>query len=546
LLAVSRVLHAARAAPAMVTPAPSSRLNVFLVFGVGVLAFAGSLGGGFLGDDFVYVARFRDMPWSGWPAFFTQEWSGGLWGFPLKELRPFAALSFMVDARLWGGAAFGWHFTNLLLLLGSAWCVMRIAARHSAQAAPAALVAGLVFVLHPVQAEPVAWITGRVDLLAAFAALGFWCAAETYADTRRGWWLVVALAALFVGIFSKEFCLLAPALLLAAWLLIPQPPTSSWKPKLHVLAGCVVIIGVYVWCRYAAFGGDATRGNASLRDLAVWQRQASYAGWLLPWLPYEPRHEFALPPAGNLVRLCWLLAAGALLPGFLWLRLRQRAFPAAALFFGGFWWLATTAALLFVGYFSPRHLHFTTAGLAVGAGLIVAAVPRRSWQAGLAVAVVAWMASAQFRALQPWREAGRVSAAAIAAIRAEANRAPADSVLAIAVPTNHRTAWLWSWSAPQFAAAPFLEPGLPAERVLFGNGNYYRPDWAEKLAPTYAARVARAPAVIALSVGPELQVRCRTVTGAELTRHAAALASAAENGLTDAEWIMWVQQLSPP
>ena len=116
----------------------------------------------------------------------------------------------------------------------------------------------------------------------------------------------------------------------------------------------------------------------------------------------------------------------------------------------------------------------------------------------------------------------------------------------MAVPTNHRTAWLWSWAAPQFAAPPFMDPGLPADRVLFGYGNYYRPDWAEKLAPAYAATVARAPAVIALSVGPELQVRCRTVTGAELARHAATLASVAENGLTDDEWINWVQQLSLP
>lgn len=530
----------------MVKPAPLSRLNVFLVFGAGVLAYAGSLGGGFLGDDFVYVARFREMPWSGWPAFFTQEWSGGLWGFPLKELRPFAALSFMVDARLWGDAAPGWRLTNLCLLLGSAWCVMQIAARHSAQAATAALLAGLVFVLHPVQAEPAAWITGRVDLIAAFAALGFWCAAETYADTRRVPWLVVSLGALFAGIFSKEFCLLAPGLLFAAWIVIPPPAAAAWKPKLHVLAGCVVIIGLYAWCRHAAFGGEAASGNANVRDPGVWQRQASYAGWLLPWLPLEPRHEFARLPAGGLVRLGWLLASIALLLGACWWRVRRRPLPAAVLFFGGLWWLATTAALLFISYFSPRHLHFSTAGLAVGTGLLLAAIPRRRWQAGLAIAVLAWLAVAQFRALQPWREAGRMSAVAIAALRAELSRAPTDSVLAIAMPTNHRTAWLWSWSAPGLAARPFLEPGLPVERVLCGNGNYYRTDWAEKLAPTYAATVARAPAVIALSLGPENQVRCRTVTGAELARHAATLASAAENGLTDHEWITWVQQLSPP
>jgi hypothetical protein len=543
LLAIAQV----RQTPLMVNPASApSRFAVFIMVATGLMVFLGTLGGGFLGDDFVYVARFREMPWSAWPAFFTHEWSGGLWGFPLKELRPFAALSFMVDARLWGDNAFGWRLTNVLLVLGSAWCVMRIAARHSPQPAAAAPLAGLVFLLHPVQAEPVTWITGRVDLLAALAALGFWCAAESYADTRRLRWLLVSLAALFVGIFSKEFCLLAPGLLLLAWVLIPQPAGSSWMPKLHVLAGCVAIIGLYAWCRHAAFGGDATRGNASFQDPAVWQRQASYTGWLLPWLPYEFRHEFAQPPAGSMVRAGWLLAGGVVLLGTLWLRARRGVFAAAVLFFGGFWWLATTAALLFVGYFSPRHLHFTTAGLAVGAGLLLAAMPRRGWRIGLGVTVVAWLATAQFRALQPWREAGRMSAEAIASVRTELSRAPAGSILVMAVPANHQTAWMWSWSAPQLAAPPFLDPGLPAERVLFGNGNYYRTDWAEKLAPTYAATVARAPAAIALSIGPAREVRCRTVAGAELARHATALASIAENGLTHDEWFNWVQQLSPP
>lgn len=530
----------------MVKPAAASRWNLCLVFGAALLAFAASLNGGFLGDDFVYVARFWSLSWSEWPAFFTHEWSGGIWGFPLKELRPFAALSFMVDARLWDGAAFGWRLTNLLLLLGSTWCVMRLAARYSADPARAALLAGLVFVLHPVQAEPVAWITGRVDLLAACAALLFWCAAESYADTRRRPSLVVSLVALFVGVFSKEFCLLAPGLLLAAWVLIPAPVAASWKPKLHVLAGCLVVIGVYAWCRSVAFGGDATRGNTNLADPGVWQRQASYVGWLLPWLPFEPRLELAAPPAGTAIRACWLAVGAVLSLALIGLRLRRHALPAAVLFFGGFWWLATTAALLFVAYFSPRHLHFTTAGLAVAAGLVLAAIPRRGWQAALAVVLLAWLAAAQYHALRAWREAGRTSADAVAAIQAESNRAPEGSILAITSPTSHQTAWLWSWSAPHLAAPPFLRPGFPPERVLSRNGNYFGADWAEKLAPTYASTVARAPAVVALAIGPDRSVRCRLVTDAELARHATALASVAENGLTDDEWNTWVLQLCPP
>ena len=423
---------------------------------------------------------------------------------------------------------------------------MRLAARYSVLPTPAALIAGLVFVLHPVQAEPVAWITGRVDLLGALAALGFWCAAEHYGDSRRPAWLAISLAALFVGIFSKEFCLLAPGLLFLAWLLIPQPAGASWRPRLHVLTGSLVIIGIYAWCRHEAFGGAATHGNASPQDPAVWQRQVSYAGWLLPSLPYVPRHEFAGLPAGSAIRIVWVVGALGLLLGSAWLRMRRLATPASVLFFGGCWWLVTTAGLLFVGYFSPRHLHFTTAGLAVAAGIALATVPRRGWLLGLSGALLLWLATAQFRALQPWREAGHISSIALVAAQTELNRAPPDALIVMSAPTNHQTAWLWSWSAPHFAGAPFLVPGLPAERVLFGNGNYFRPDWPERLAPTYATVVARAPAVVALWIGADGRMRCRTIAAAELASHAAALASAAENGLTDAEWITWVQQLSPP
>ena len=515
------------------------------VLALGAAAFAGTLTGGFLGDDFVYVARFLELPWAAWPGFFTQEWSGGLWGFPLKELRPFAALSFMADARLWGDSAIGWRLTNLVLLLGSAWCVMRLAGRYSAQPARAALIAGLIFVLHPVQTEPVAWITGRVDLLAALAALAYWCAAENYCDTRRGSWLAVALAALFGGIFSKEFCLLAPGLLLLAWLLIPSPTQPSWKPRLILLAGSLGMIALYAWCRHQAFGGGATQGNTSPQDPAVWQRQASYLGWLLPWLPGVPRHEFAAPPAGALIRTAWLAAVAAVLAGSVWLRWRRRTTAATILFFGGAWWLVTTAGLLFVGYFSPRHLHFTTVGLALAAGVALAAIPRRGWRTVVVTALFGWLVTVQWRAVRPWREAGRLSAGVLTAAQAELGRAPAGALLAVAVPSTWQTAWLWSWSAPHFAAPPFLHPGLPPERVLFGEGNYYRGDWLARVAPGYAAAVARAPAVVALWIGPDARMHCRTVVGAELALGAATLASLSENGLTDAEWTTWVQQLSP-
>lgn len=42
-------------------PSPPRWLPV-VVLVLGALAFVPSLGGGFLGDDFVYIARFRELP----------------------------------------------------------------------------------------------------------------------------------------------------------------------------------------------------------------------------------------------------------------------------------------------------------------------------------------------------------------------------------------------------------------------------------------------------------------------------------------------------
>src|SRR5438045_284121 len=128
--------------------APPLRL-MLLVLTVAAAIFLPAITLGFIGDDFVYIARFHSMPWLEWPRFFTREWSEGVWGQPLKELRPFAALSFMIDARLWGGHAAGYRLVNLALHLAATALVMRLAWHYFPGNNRAALIAGLVFAVHP-------------------------------------------------------------------------------------------------------------------------------------------------------------------------------------------------------------------------------------------------------------------------------------------------------------------------------------------------------------------------------------------------------------
>jgi hypothetical protein len=114
------------------------RWLIALVAAIAVVAFLPTLGGGFLADDFAYIARFRVLPWSEWPALFMHDWSRGIWGERLRELRPFVALSFMGDARLFGGEPLGYRLTNLALHVVSTALVASLAWRYPARTSVAA------------------------------------------------------------------------------------------------------------------------------------------------------------------------------------------------------------------------------------------------------------------------------------------------------------------------------------------------------------------------------------------------------------------------
>lgn len=179
-----------------------------LIAGAVCIAYLPSLSNGFVWDDDRFLT---DNP--------LIHAADGLRRFWLSteapDYFPLTSTTLWIEWRLWGMRAAGYHATNILLHAGSSLLLWRIflRLRH-----PAAVLAALLFALHPVAAESVAWITERKNTLCMFFAaastLSFLRAADGGSPRDR----ILAIGAFVLALLAKTAVVALPfVLLLLQW-----------------------------------------------------------------------------------------------------------------------------------------------------------------------------------------------------------------------------------------------------------------------------------------------------------------------------------------
>jgi hypothetical protein len=232
-------------------------IDLAVIAAASIIAYAASLRGYFLSDDFHVVTLLN-------PARTAVDWSNVLSDFlgvyrgdPTHSYyRPLITLSAAIDYSLWGLNPFGGHLTNLFLNLANGFLVYGIASLLSPSPTRGfGLLAGLLFSLHPLHPEAVYWLVGRTELIVASLVLLSIMAYLVYVTRRRPLWLLLSISAFLLALASKETAVSVPFALTLHRVLFPDAgPDGSSPPTPLLLAPHYLLLGVYLLFRKAVTG----------------------------------------------------------------------------------------------------------------------------------------------------------------------------------------------------------------------------------------------------------------------------------------------------
>lgn len=173
-------------------------------------AFHGTLGNGFTNyDDYDYITKNPHV---------TRGLSAEnlIWAFNIghsSNWHPLTWLSHMLDCQVYGLKPWGHHLTSLVLHIANVLLLFLALSRMTGAPWRSAFVA-LLFGLHPLHVESVAWASERKDVLSTMFSLAAVMAYVEYVRQGKSIWYAAVLGAFVLALMSKPMAVTLPIVLL--------------------------------------------------------------------------------------------------------------------------------------------------------------------------------------------------------------------------------------------------------------------------------------------------------------------------------------------
>lgn len=316
---------------------------VLILLAVVLISYAPALRNGFVWDDTALILRdplirsWRLVPESFNHFLFIDA-------TPSDFYRPVQQLTYALDYTLAGfqpalyhGTSVLWHAVAVIALLFFAEELLISFGFEQRKSRLIALIAALVWAVHPVQSAAVAYISGRADPLAAsfgFLGLFFLLRAEHATGGRKLLLFVASGTALLLSALSKEAGLIFPAIGILIFLL-----RKNWGDLWKTATATAFVGAIYFVLRLGAEHHAAPQLTPPppllVRPIIAARAVAEYAGLILFPLNLHMDRDVETQPGGfsdaSLARAAWrelqtLLGLVLIAAFFYWLfRARKRS-----------------------------------------------------------------------------------------------------------------------------------------------------------------------------------------------------------------------------
>jgi tetratricopeptide (TPR) repeat protein len=314
--------------------------------------------------------------------------------------RPLSALAFLVTAKTFGVQPEPLHLLNVLVHLGSGMLVYLIAKRLSGRGRSGVWVgftAALIFLVHPVNVEAVAWISARPTVLATFFILVSFCCHIFAKRGLRDWRLWGGALSYLLSLLSYEMAAAMPLAFMywdleqedRAWRTALKDRWRRWMPYGLVLA-------VYLGYRQVT-GGRLTLGASTPGPLLVFDTYLDHLSSPFVALGFYVKKLFWPWPLDyhilQVARRPYLALGIAFALLVIWVMWKKRTWSR----FWLFWFICGLLMVLPLSFLryswtpvAERYLYLSSVAFSVSASIFVFQVlaTRRGWVAQAAPAAV--------------------------------------------------------------------------------------------------------------------------------------------------------------
>jgi protein O-mannosyl-transferase len=279
------------------------------------LAYFPSTNGGFVLDDDLMITENNNIKAAdGLYRLWCTEKEQDYW--------PMTYSTFWLEWRMWDRRPTGYHVSNLLLHIVETLLIWLILRRLSI---PGAFLAAVIFAVHPVNVESVAWIAQRKNTMTMlFFLLSILCYLKHLCNRRApcaipaygmcgllsGRWYWLSFAAFILAMFSKGSVAVLPVLLLGiVWWL---RPLTRWDLIRTAPFFAVAVALAAVNVRFQTHGTDLVFRTASITERLL---GAGCAVWFYLYKAFLPVDLYFVYPLWHIQagKLQWWLPLSAAL-----------------------------------------------------------------------------------------------------------------------------------------------------------------------------------------------------------------------------------------